>query len=145
MLKRGFPQTHYFAQARIVFEVAKGRCRELFDPPGCMTLWSLPTDLEEQFNEQWQRWLDESDRWRPVFRHVETQTGMDLLRSLGELDLVSDHQLGTVRKMRRSAEGRAVPIAGTYRPNDDIVTLLASGFSRGEVGKPAIPYARLEA
>jgi hypothetical protein len=50
VLKRGFPTTHRFAQARIVFEVAKSRCRELFEPPGCMTLWSLPAELEEQFS-----------------------------------------------------------------------------------------------
>lgn len=33
------------AQARIVFEIANSRCHELFDPPGCMTLWSLPAVL----------------------------------------------------------------------------------------------------
>ena len=58
VLKRGFPSTHYFAQARIVFEVAKSRCHELFDPPGCMTLWHLPAEIEEQFQEHWQGWLD---------------------------------------------------------------------------------------
>jgi hypothetical protein len=33
VLKRGFPATHHFAQARVVFEVARGRCRELFIRP----------------------------------------------------------------------------------------------------------------
>ena len=46
VLKRGFPKTHCFAQARIVFEVARSRCHELFDPPGCITLWSLPAAIE---------------------------------------------------------------------------------------------------
>ena len=41
-LRRGFPSTHYFAQARIAFAVASSRCHEVFDPPGCMTLWTLP-------------------------------------------------------------------------------------------------------
>ena len=145
VLKRGLPSTHYFAQARIVFEVAKSRCHELFDPPGCMTLWNLPADVEDQFQEHWQRWLDESEKWRPIFQQVEMQTVANLLGALGELDLVSRTQLETVRKLRRSAENRAVPIPGTHRPSDHIVTLLASGFSRGEIGSPAIPYARLEA
>ena len=61
-LRRGFPATHYFAQARVVFEVAKNRCRQVFDPPGCMTLWSLPAVVEDQFYEQWQEWLDEPDK-----------------------------------------------------------------------------------
>jgi hypothetical protein len=37
-LRRGFPRTHYFAQARSVFAVAAHRCSEVFDPPGCVTL-----------------------------------------------------------------------------------------------------------
>ena len=49
-LKRGFPSTHYFAQARIAFAVTRSRCHELFDPPGCMTLWSLPAEVEDQFH-----------------------------------------------------------------------------------------------
>lgn len=145
VLKRGFPATHYFAQARIVFEVARSRCHELFDPPGCMTLWSLPAELEEHFQEHWQGWLDETDKWTPVFHQVEAQTGADLLESLGELDLISQEQLDAVAKLRRSAENRAVPISGTFRPNDNIITILAAGFARGESGNPAIPYARLEA
>ena len=144
VLKRGFPATHHFAQARIVFEVAKSRCHELFDPPGCMTLWSLPADLEEQFQEHWQGWLDETEKWTPIFRQVEAQTGADLLKSLGELGLISQNQLDVVAKLRRSAENRAVAISGTFRPNDDIMTLLAAGFARGESGNPAIPHARLE-
>ena len=144
VLKRGFPSTHHFAQARIVFEVAKSRCHELFDPPGCMTLWSLPAEIEEQFQEHWQGWLDETDKWAPVFQTVEAQSGGDLLDSLGEFDLLSELQLDAVSKLRRSAENRAVPITGTFRPNDEIITVLAAGFARGESGNPAIPYAKLE-
>lgn len=144
VLKRGFPSTHHFAQARIVFEVAKSRCHDLFDPPGCMTLWSLPAEIEEQFQEHWHGWLDETDKWTAVFQTVETQGSGDLLKSLSELDLLSQPQLDTVAKLRRSAENRAVPISGTFRPSDDIIMLLAAGFSRGEPGNLAIPYARLE-
>jgi len=32
VIKRGFPSTHFFAQARIVFTVARSRSHELFDP-----------------------------------------------------------------------------------------------------------------
>ena len=70
VLKRGFPSTHYFAQARVVFAVARSRCHELFDPPGCMTLWNLPADIEDQFDERWQDWLDEGDQWEPVFEKL---------------------------------------------------------------------------
>ncbi|RUW82537.1 BrxE family protein, partial [Mesorhizobium sp. M8A.F.Ca.ET.023.01.1.1] len=36
-LRRGFPRTHRFAQARAVFAVAAQRCSEIFSPPGCVT------------------------------------------------------------------------------------------------------------
>jgi hypothetical protein len=40
-LRRGFPRTHHFAQARSVFAVAAHRCTEVFDPSGGVTLWRL--------------------------------------------------------------------------------------------------------
>lgn len=142
VLKRGFPSTHHFAQARIVFEVAKSRCQELFDPPACMTLWNLPADVEDQFQEHWQDWIDHTDKWQPIFTLLETGPE-DLLAALSELDLLSIEQAEAARKLRRSAENRAVPLSGVHAPGDDIITLLAAGFSRGEPGAPAIPYARL--
>jgi hypothetical protein len=144
VLKRGFPGTHYFAQARVVFAVARDRCAELFDPPGCMTLWHLPPEIEDQFEERWQTWLDAAERWRPFFQELAGLQGDDLLQALRAFALVSQAQLDAVSKLHRSAEGRAVPLPGTHKPNDDVLTLLAAGFARGEPGNPAIPYARLE-
>lgn len=142
VLKRGFPSTHRFVQARIVFEVAKSRCHELFDPPGCMTLWSLPAEVEDQFQEHWQDWLDDAARWEPIFGAVEASSE-GLLETLTNLALLSAPQAEAAQKLRRSAENRAVPISGVHAPSDDVITLLAAGFSRGEPGAPAIPYARL--
>jgi len=145
VIKRGFPSTHFFAQARIVFAVARSRCHELFDPPGCMTLWSLPAEVADQFEEHWQGWLDNGDTWAPLFDQLASVTGSDLLALLTQLDLVSPAQLEAATKLRRSAENRAVPLPGTRRASDETITLLAAGFVRGEPGNPAIPYARLEA
>ena len=145
VVKRGFPATHYFAQARVVFAVARSRCNELFSPPGCMTLWNLPAEVEDQFEAHWPGWLDQSDKWIEVFEPLASLTGDDLLQALGQFELVSQAQIEVVTKLRRSAENRAVPLPGTYTPNDEVMTLLAAGFSRGDPGNPAIPYARLEA
>ncbi|MFW5878831.1 MAG: BrxE family protein [Myxococcota bacterium] len=144
VLKRGFPSTHAFAQARVVFAVAKTRCNEIFDPPGSMTLWNLPPEIEDQFEEHWQVWLDQSATWAPVFEAIEAQTGEDLLQSLRQLELLTESQVAAVNKLRRSAENRAVPISGTHSPTDDIITMLAAGFARGEKAGLAVPYARLE-
>ena len=145
VIKRGFPSTHFFTQARIVFAVARSRCHELFDPPGCMTLWNLPAEVEDQFEEHWQGWLDESALWATFFEQLAGANTENLLAFLEKFELVSAAQIEAVGKLRRSAENRAVQIPGTHRANNDILTLLAAGFSRGEPGSPAIPYARLEA
>ena len=144
VLKRGFPTTHSFAQARIVFEVARSRCRELFNPRGCMTLWSLPAEVEDRFEERWQHWLDEGASWAPIFEGLAGYSGEDLLAALGKLGLVSQTQVDAAGRLRRSAENRAVPLPGTHQPNDDVIALLAAGFARGEAGSPAIPFARLD-
>src|SRR5438132_8487848 len=62
-LKRGFPRTHCFAQARSVFAVAAHRCDEVFSPPGCATLWRLPEHIEELFDARWEHWLDHAVDW----------------------------------------------------------------------------------
>jgi hypothetical protein len=145
--KRGFPSTHALAQAHAVFAVARSRCHELFDPPGCMTLWSLPAAVEDEFEERWQLWLDQleqGEKWSTFFGALERIQGSNLIAALSERSLISEEQIATVSKLKRSAENRSVPLPGIHQPNDDILTLLAAGFARGEVGSPAIPYARLE-
>ena len=110
-----------------------------------MTLWNLPAEVEDQFEEHWQGWLDQSDKWAEVFEPLANLTGDDLLKALGQFELVSQAQMEAVTKLRRAAENRDVPLPGTHIPNDDVMTLLAAGFSRGDPGNSAIPYARLEA
>jgi hypothetical protein len=144
LMSRGFPKTHYFAQARLVFEVARARSAERFPAvPGCITLWNLPASVEDEFDAQWAEWLDEGDSWVEFFEGLQVQDG-DLLTALRAHDLLDPDHDAKVSGMRRSAEGRSVPISGNPRVDDDTVTLLAAGFSRGEVNKPAIPYARVE-
>lgn len=144
LLSRGFPRTHRFAQARLVFEVARARCAEVFDPPGSATLWSLPPAIEDQFDARWARWLEERDAWNDVFAAIETPPS-DLLDALSNLGLIGDAERDAVSKLRRSAEGRALPLPGIHDAlTDALVTQLAAGFSRGEPGKLAVPYARVE-
>lgn len=141
-LRRGFPRTHRFAQARSVFAVAAHRCAELFDPPGCVTLWRLPEATEEEFDSRWERWLDNAGEWDPFFSQLETLPGDDLLGALQSRGLVSAEDLERFAKLRRSAEGRAVPLPGMYAGTNADITLLALGFARGEPGHPAVPYLR---
>lgn len=141
-LRRGFPRTHHFAQARSVFAVAAHRCAEVFDPPGCVTLWRLPETIEEEFDARWEHWLDNASDWTPVFEKLETLPGPDLVSALRAFELVNERDLEAYAKLRRSAEGRAVPLSGVFSGTDEDVSLLALGFARGDTGALAVPYAR---
>lgn len=144
VFSRGFPATHGFARAHVVFAIARARCNELFSPPGCMTLWNLPAELEDQFEDRWQGWLDQAEAWAPFFQKLAGMAGEDLLQALFDFELITPAHRDAVSKLRRSAEGRAVPLPGVFCPDDETLLMLAAGFARSEPGKPAIPYARLE-
>lgn len=141
-LRRGFPRTHRFAQARAVFAVAAHRCHEVFAPPDCVTLWELPGAIEEEFDAMWERWLDDASDWQPFFESIEKPVGEGLAEVLKGLGLVGAPELDSLSRLRRSAEGRAVALPGLFSGTDADITLLALGFARGEPGAPAVPYMR---
>ncbi len=107
-LRRGFPRTHRFAQARAVFAVAAHRCSEVFEPPGSVTLWQLPEATEEEIDARWERWLDNASEWEPFFEKLEKIAGTDLASILRDLDLVTATDVEAAGKLRRPADGRAV-------------------------------------
>ena len=143
-LRRGFPRTHHFAQARSVFAVAGHRCREVFEPPGCVTLWHLTEVIEDEFGAHWEHFLDHAGDWEPFFKELQGVAGTDLLETLRTFDLVTERDVEAYSSLRRSAESRAVQLPGVFSASARDIALLALGFARGEVGSPAVPYQRRE-
>jgi hypothetical protein len=141
-LKRGFPRTHRFAQARSVFAVASHRCAEVFPAPGCVTLWRLLDATEEEFDARWEHWLDNAPDWAPFFENLETIGGSDLGAILRAFEIVNERDLEAYSKLRRSSEGGSVLLSGAFSGTDAEVALLALGFARGEAGALAVPHAR---
>ena len=139
VLRRGFPRTHRFAQARSVFAVAAQRCRELYKPPNAATLWNLPAALEDDFDQAWATWIDHTADWEPFFAELEHCTA-DLVHELTRLELVSADQLDQLSRLKRSAEQRAVAVPGTFTGSADDLAVLALGFARGGKDNPAVPY-----
>ncbi len=140
-LRRGFPRTHHFAQARSVFAVAANRCMQLFDPPRCVTLWRLPEPIEEEFEVRWEHWLDHADDWKPFFDRLAVFDAKDLVAALNDFVSMSAVESDRYSRLRRSAEGRAVPLPEVFAGTNEDVALLALGFDRGETGAPSVPYA----
>jgi hypothetical protein len=142
-VRRGFPRTHYFAQARSVFSVAGFRCREVFDPPKSVTLWQLTESVEEEFETHWERWLDQADQWKPFFLELEALKEAELKTVLHTFNLITDKDSELFSRLRRSAEGRAVPLPAPFTATNQDIASLALGFARGEPGALAVPYAPL--
>lgn len=140
---RGFPRTAPFAQARVVFAVARARSKELWNPIGCATLWSLPPEVEDAFDDHWQQWTDQGQDWQAFFAAVAGLGGGDLLEHLRALDIIDADTERAARELKRSADGRAVLLSGIPSIDDPTLALLGAGFCRGERNAPAIPYARL--
>ena len=130
-------RTHYFAQARSVFAVAAHRSREVFDLPDSVTLWWLPEIIEEEFEAKWEHWLDHADEWHPFFRRLENFQENDLKIALHAFDAVTNCELEMSSRLRRSVEGRAVPLPEPFSGTDQDIALLAIGFARG--GTPLRP------
>lgn len=134
-IRRGFPRTHYFAQARSVFAVAAHRCREVFDPPHSVTLWQLPEAVEEEFAQHWERRLDHVSDWQQFFLELAILKEPELKTALQCFNLVTDEDAETFSRLRRSAEGRAVPLPAAFACTNQNVASLALGFTRGEVSE----------
>lgn len=139
-LNRGFPRTHYFAQARAVFAVADARSAEVFEPTGCVTLWRLDARTEELFDARWERWLDQAADWTPFFTSVAALAGTDVVATLRDLALVTEADIERAGRLRRS--GNAVALPAMYTASDDDVALLALGHAKGQHADLAVPYAR---
>jgi len=144
VLSRGFPVTHSFAQARIACSVATARCAEVFAPPGCLTLWNLPAEIEDEISGQWSIWCRSAGEWNTFFEQLFTRHSGDLVQHLHELDLIDSTTREAAKSLRRSAEGKAVPLPGTGKADRSTLMLLAAGFAKGEKMKLAVPYIRAE-
>jgi hypothetical protein len=141
-LRRGFPRTHRFAQARSVFAVAAHRSIEVFELAGSVTLWRLPERLEEEFETRWEYWLDHASDWNAFFESLEKLGPPDLVEALASRDLVNASDVGAFTRLKRSAEGRAVGLPGRFEGSNHDLKMLALGFGRGDVGALAVPYMR---
>ena len=62
---------------------------------------------------------------------------------LHSFNLITDEDSELFFRLRRSAEGRAVPLPAPFAATNQDIGSLALGFARGEPGALAVPYARL--
>jgi hypothetical protein len=142
VLRRGFARTYRFAQARSVVAIAAQKCDDLFNPPGCVTLWKLPEAIEAQLDAHWEQWLDQPSQWSSFFERIENLSSTGLVDVLRNLELVSEGDLNSHARLRHIEEERAVLLPGVFDGVDANTAALALGFARGKPGSLVLPYIR---
>jgi hypothetical protein len=104
-----------------------------------VTLWNLPAELEDEFELRWEEWLDDVPTWVSFFEQLQSASA-NLESELLRAELVTDADVQRVRKLRRAAEQRAVPIPGMFSGSIEDISALALAFTRGEPSNLAVPY-----
>lgn len=137
------PRTAPLARARVVFATARSRCAELLPATNVTTLWALPAEIEEAFEDRWVHWLEEPAAWRDTLQAVENLTGGDLLAVLTARSLVSEALADRVRGLDASPPSVEIPAPATL--DADALCLLAAAFACGRTSSPIVPFYRLAA
>lgn len=142
VLKRGFPRTHHFAQARSVMAVASDRCDHLLAQTDAITLWRLPEAVEDRFASHWESWLDRHAAWRPFFERVAAIRSGDIVAATTELGLITSDEVKALQALRAAPDGRGLSVGKTYTGHRRQIALLALGFSVGRANDPIVPFVR---
>ncbi len=145
VLKRGFPRTHHFAQARSVMAVASDRCDQLLAQTDAITLWRLPEALEERFDSHWETWLDSHAEWRIFFEAVAAISSGDVIAATADLGLVTSDEVKALRALRAASDGRGLIVGRAFTGKRPQIALLALGFSVGSANDPVVPFLRASA
>src|SRR5262245_33579217 len=142
VLKRGFPRTHHFAQARSVMAIASHRCDQLLSQNDAITLWRLPEQLENRFESRWETWLDDHSAWRSFFEAVATIRMGDVITATTELGLITSDEIKALRALRAAPEGRGLCVGKSFTGQRRQIALLGLGFSVGRANDPIVPFVR---
>jgi hypothetical protein len=145
VLKRGFPRTHHFAQARSVIAVASHRCEQLLSQNDAITLWCLPEALEDRFESLWETWLARHTDWRSYFDAVAAIRTGDVIAAATDLGLVTSDDIKALRALKAAPDGRGLKVGKSFTGERRQIALLALGFSVGRASEPVVPYVRASA
>ena len=85
--------------------------------------------LEEEFEARWELWLDRAGEWTPVFERLQNLPTGGLEALLSAEGLVGADEFEAYGRLRRSAEGRAVPLPGVFAGTDADVAAVQYGLS----------------
>lgn len=143
-LSRGFPKSQIFARSRAAFAVAAVRSEEVFNPPNSYTLWRLPVEIEDQFEDSWTDWLESPGQWEDLLEKINATESNDFGSTLVSLGLVSEQSIDRAKGLRRADDLKSVPLKIDGETISEAIELLAIAHGSSEPGKLSVPFIREE-
>jgi hypothetical protein len=150
LYEQNFPRSAPFAQARAAFRVAQLACDEALGiersatGPQICHLFRLPPDVEDAFENERERWLDQAQAWEDTVEGVFALASDRWPQVLGELAGL-DGGLIAWGESQKPQTAKALRLADARHLGPDELLRLAAGFACGRAGTLVVPYLQLSA
>ena len=145
---QGFPRSAPFAQTRAGFRVAQLACDESLaiqpTPGGPVTchLFRLTPLLEDAFENERNRWMDEPGPWVDTFQAAWTLTPEQWPQALIELAELDPAAIDWARQQTPQT-AKALRLEDPAEIHQGHVEKLAAGFLCGEPSQLVVPYLQV--
>jgi hypothetical protein len=148
LFQQGFPRSAPFAQARAGFRVAQLACDGALaiqpTPGGPITchLFRLSPQLEDAFENERNRWLDEPEPWVEIFQAAWTLTPEQWPQALIELAELDPAAINWARQQTPQT-AKALRLESPFEIHQGHVEKLAAGYLCGKAGELVVPYLQV--
>jgi hypothetical protein len=150
LFQQGFPRSAPFAQTRAGFRVAQLACDEALaiqaTPGGPITchLFRLTPQLEDAFENERNRWMDEPETWTECFQTAWGLTAEQWPQALVELAELDSAAIDWAEQQTPQT-AKALRLDDPFDIHQGHIERLAAGFLCGKPGQLVVPYLRVAA
>ena len=148
LFQQGFPRSTPFAQTRAGFRVAQLACDEALGiqptPGGPITchLFRLTPQLEDSFENERNRWMDEPAAWTECFQAVWALSAEQWPQALIDLADLDQAALDWARQQTPQT-AKALRLDEPFEIHQGHIEHLAAGFLCGQPGQLVVPYVQV--
>jgi hypothetical protein len=148
LFQQGFPRSTPFAQTRAAFRVAQLACDESLaiqpTPGGPVTchLFRLTPQLEDAFDNERNRWMDEPQEWAACFQTAWELTADQWPQALVDLADLAPSAIDWTRQQAPQT-AKALRLSDPFEINQGHIEQLAAGFLCGQPGQLVVPYLQV--
>jgi hypothetical protein len=140
--KRGFPRTHFFAQAKAAITMARQRCQESFAHSETdLTLFHLPGPWEDAFENRWSHWVQHGSVWDPFFRQVQGLGKVSVAEALTSLKLATADQAKSLAGPTAEKDQASLRLPKAFNGKKESLLQLALGFAACGDKSLVVPFA----